>query len=166
MKNNKKKIIFKKRTSVKQIEEGSEFCPKFNDLKLLPCITVEEKSNKILMFSYVNKEALKKTLETKKAHYFSRSRNLLWFKGETSGMYHYVKKILIDDDQDCLIFEVALSKPKKGGNPASCHVGYKSCFYRKVVKSKDGEVVLRFIEKKKSFDPEKVYKGIANPTRI
>ena len=166
MKNNKKKIIFKKRTSIKQIEEGSEFCPKFNNFKLLPCITIENKTKEILMFSYVNEVALKKTLETKKAHYFSRSRNLLWLKGETSGMYHNVKKILIDDDQDCLILEVELTKPKKGGKPASCHVGYKSCFYRKVVKTKNGEVTLKFIEKKKSFDPEKVYKGITNPTKI
>ncbi|MEC6997318.1 MAG: phosphoribosyl-AMP cyclohydrolase [Pseudomonadota bacterium] len=166
MKNNKKKIVFKKRTSVKQIEEGSEFCPKFNNLKLLPCITIENKTKEILMFSYVNEVALKKTLETKKAHYFSRSRNLLWLKGETSGMYHNVKKILIDDDQDCLILEVELSKPKKGGKEASCHVGYKSCFYRKVVKTKNGELTLKFIEKKKSFDPEKVYEGITNPTKI
>ena len=70
MKNNKKKIVFKKRTSVKQIEEGSEFCPKFNNLKLLPCITIENKTKEILMFSYVNEVALKKNTRNKKGSLF------------------------------------------------------------------------------------------------
>ena len=76
-----------------------------------------------------------------------------------------IKKIFIDDDQDCVIFEVRLTKPKKGGKEASCHVGYKSCFYRKI-ENKNGEIYLKFTEKKKSFDPNIVYKGIPNPTKI
>ena len=80
-------------------------------------------------------------------------------------MYHHIKKMLIDDDQDCVIFEVKLTKPKKGGKAASCHVGYKSCFYRKI-KVSDGKLELKFTENKKSFDPEIVYEGTENPTKI
>ena len=166
MKNNKKKILFKKRTSVEQIEESLDLCPKFNDQKLLPCITVEEKTKEILMFSFINRTAFRKSIETKLAHYFSRTRKSIWLKGESSGMFHHIKNMFIDDDQDCVIFEVRLTKPTKGGKKASCHVGYKSCFYRKIVKSKDGEVILKFIENEKSFDPEKVYQGHPNPTKI
>ncbi|MDC3024585.1 phosphoribosyl-AMP cyclohydrolase [Alphaproteobacteria bacterium] len=159
------KIKFSKRTSVLEIEEGNKLCPRFNKDKLLPCITIEYKTKEILMFSYINEDAFKKSINTKKAHYYSRTRKKIWFKGETSGMFHNIKKMLIDDDQDCVIFEVKLTKPKKGGNEASCHVGYKSCFYRKI-ECKDGNISLKFIEKKKSFDPNLVYKDIPNPTKI
>ena len=165
MKNNINKIQFNKRTSIVEIEEGYKLCPKFNKDNLLPCITVETKTKEILMFSYINKLAFKKSIETKKAHYFSRSRESIWLKGETSGMFHNIKKMFIDDDQDCVIFEVKLAKPTKGGKAASCHVGYKSCFYRKI-EYKEGQASLKFTEKKKSFNPEKVYKGIPNPTKI
>lgn len=166
MKNSKKNIAFKKRTSIKQIEEGTDLCPKFNNEELLPCITVEEKTKEILMFSYINDTSFKKSIETKKAHYFSRSRKSIWLKGETSGMYHHIKKIFVDDDQDCIIFEVKLTKPTKGGKEASCHVGYKSCFYRKVVVRNNGEISLKFTKKNKSFDPDIIYKGLPNPTKI
>ena len=165
MKNTNNKIKFSRRTSVYEIEEGIKLCPKFNKEKLLPCITVEYKTNQILMFSYINKLAFQKSLETKNAHYFSRSRKKVWFKGETSGMYQHIKNMFIDDDQDCVIFEVKLTKPKKGGKEASCHVGYKSCFYRKI-ELKDSSVSLKFTEKKKSFDPRIIYKGIPNPTKM
>ena len=158
-------IVFKQRETVKQIEESKDFCPKFNNEGLLPCITIESKTNTILMFSFVTKDALKKTIKTKRAHYFSRSRNSIWLKGETSGMFHDIIDIYIDDDQDCLIYEVNLSKPTKGGKKASCHVGYKSCFYRKIDTSKK-QITLKFIEKTKAFDPKKVYKNIENPTKI
>ena len=160
-----KNNIFSKRTSILEIEEGNKLCPKFNQDKLLPCITIENKTKDVLMFSYINKIAFQKSIETNKAHYYSRSRKNIWLKGETSGMYHHIKKIFIDDDQDCVIFEVRLTKPKKGGKEASCHVGYKSCFYRKI-ENKNGEISLKFTEKKKSFDPNIVYKGIPNPTKI
>ena len=80
-------------------------------------------------------------------------------------MYHHIKTILIDDDQDCVIFEVVLTKPTAGGKEASCHVGYKSCFYRKVER-KNSVLSLKFTEKKKSFDPTVVYKNTTNPTKI
>ena len=159
------KIKFDKRQSIKQIEEGNTICPKFNESNLLPCITIEHKTNQILMFSYVNEEGLKKTILSKKAHYYSRSRGKIWLKGETSGMYHNICNIYIDDDQDSIIYEVTLNEPKKGGGKASCHVGYKSCFYRKII-FKDNKVTLKYTENKKTFDPNIVYEGIPNPTKI
>ena len=161
----KNKIKFMKRESIVQIEEGQDFCPKFNENKLIPCITLEKSTKQILMFSYVNEEGLKKTILSKKAHYFSRSRNKIWLKGEISGMYHNILDIYIDDDQDCIIYEVSIEKPIKGGSKASCHVGYKSCFYRKIVIN-NKQLSLKFIENKKLFDPEVVYEGVDNPTKI
>ena len=160
-----KKIKFKKRVSIEQIEEGIDFCPRFNADGLLPCITVEHHTNMILMFSFITEEALKKTIMTKKGHYFSRSRKSIWLKGEVSGMYHQIINIYVDDDQDSIIYEVKLNEPKKGGKKASCHVGYKSCFYRKL-STEEEDINLEFIEKEKSFDPKKVYEGISNPTKV
>ena len=165
MKIDEKNIIFNKRVSIKQIEEGTELCPKFNQEGLIPCITIEYETKEVLMFSFLNEEAIKKSIVTKKAHYYSRSRKNIWLKGEVSGMFHQIQDILIDDDQDCIIFTVKLNEPTKGGKEASCHVGYKSCFYRKVETS-DNKIVLKFIEEKKSFDPEIVYEGTENPTKI
>ncbi len=160
-----KNIIFDKRSTIKQIEEGIVLCPKFNKEGLIPCITIEDNSKEILMFSYLNEEALKKSISSAKAHYYSRSRRNIWFKGEISGMTHDIQNILIDDDQDSIIFVVRLNKPFKGGNVASCHVGYKSCFYRKV-KITEEKISLEFTENEKAFDPEVIYEGIDNPTKI
>ena len=158
-------IKFTKRSSVKEIEEGISFSPKFNTDGLLPCITIEYETNQILMFSYLNQEALKKSISLKLAHYYSRSRDNIWLKGEISGMKHFIKDIFIDDDQDSIIYVVKLSKPTKGGKKASCHVGYKSCFYRKI-KVKENNLELEFTEKEKSFNPDIIYDGITNPTKI
>ena len=155
---------FGKRISIEAVEEGNEFMPKFDDRGLIPVITMEESSNLILMHGYLNKEALKLSIETKQAHYWSRSREQLWKKGETSGLYQNIKEILVDDDQDCVIFKVEVE-----GSGASCHVGYKSCFYRSITLGKienTEEVKIDFKEKKKKFDPEVVYKNIPNPTKI
>ena len=165
MKIDDKDIVFNERKSIKQIEESEEFCPKFNSDGLLPCITVENDTKKILMFSFLNAVALKKTISTGKAHYYSRSRKNVWFKGEVSGMTHDICDIFIDDDQDSIIFMVNLNKPFKGGKKASCHVGYKSCFYRKLRVS-NKKISLIFTEKSKSFNPDIVYEGEENPTKI
>ena len=165
MKIDEKNIIFNKRISIEQVEEGTDLCPKFNQEGLIPCITIEYETKEVLMFSFLNEEALRKSIETDKAHYYSRSRKNIWLKGEVSGMYHQIQDILIDDDQDSIIFTVKLNEPTKGGAKASCHVGYKSCFYRKI-KVSDGKLELKFTEDKKSFDPEIVYEGIENPTKL
>ena len=156
---------FGKRISIEEVEEGNSFTPKFDEKGLIPVITVEDSTSEILMHGYSNKEALLKTIETNQAHYWSRSREQLWKKGETSGLYQNIKEILVDDDQDCIIIKVSLTTPTKGGNEASCHVGYRTCFYREVKVSRN-KPELRFIEKDKAFDPALVYEGTANPTKL
>ena len=113
------------------------------------------------MLGYMNKEALDKTILTKEGHYWSRSRKALWKKGESSGMVHKIDEILIDDDQDSIWLKVTIE-----GLGASCHVGYKSCFYRSVDSIEKDEVILNFTESEKVFDPEEVYLGIENPTKL
>lgn len=156
---------FSSRTSVEQVEEGKELAPKFDEKGTIPCITRRAESGEILMFAFMNEEALRLTIDTRLAHYWSRSRQKLWKKGETSGMRQMVQRMLIDDDQDCLILEVTLSRPDAGGEEASCHVGYRSCFYREIVPGDEGPT-LNFIEKKKSFDPVAVYGDTPNPTQL
>ena len=155
-------IVFSKRTSVEEVEEGKSFQPKFDENGLIPVITIDDEDNQVLMHGYMNEEALKKSIKTKMSHYWSRSRKKIWKKGETSGFFQNIVKIQIDDDQDCIILFVKLS-----GKKASCHVGYKSCFYREL--EKEGEKFstnLIFNEEKKVFDPQKVYKGSDNPTKL
>ena len=146
---------FGKRISIEEVEEGKSFTPKFDENGLIPVITVEDSSGDILMHGYLNSEALIKSIESKEAHYWSRSRQKLWKKGEISGLKQTIVKILVDDDQDCMIFRVNVA-----GSGASCHVGYKSCFYR-VLEDKEN---LKFIETEKLFDPDEVYEGENNPT--
>ena len=113
---------------------------------LVPAIVQEHQTGAVLMLAYVNKEAWEKTLETGKAHYWSRSRNELWLKGESSGNVQLIKDILVDCDQDTIIYKVE----QKGG--AACHKGYASCFYRKV-QGKEFVTIEQPV-----FDPDKVYK--------
>lgn len=158
---------FGKRESVLQVEEGNILAPKFDENGLIPCVTQHGATRDILMFAYMNAEALETTLNTGLAHYWSRSRQKLWKKGETSGMTQRVKRVLIDDDQDCVILEVDLAMPTAGGDEASCHVGYRSCFYREVELGEgSGTRELVFIEIDKAFDPEKVYGDTPNPTQL
>ena len=158
---------FKKRISIEQVEEGVDLAPKFDDKGVMPCITVHAKTKEVLMFAYMNEEAMQLTISTGLAHYWSRSRKSLWKKGETSGMFQKIERMLIDDDQDSLVIEVSLTEPSLGGNEASCHVGYRSCFYREVpIGSENEDKPLKFIENKKSFDPEKVYENMPNPTKL
>ena len=153
--------MFKKRENVQEIEEGNLLSPKFDNDGLIPVITMCSQTKDILMHGYMNVEALKKTIETKEVHYFSRSRNEIWHKGKTSGFVQKVKSIRIDDDQDSVWVAVDI------GDGASCHVGYKSCFYRSIDSdSKNNDTTLKFEEKEKKFDPEKVYKGMPNPTKL
>ena len=153
--------LFASRRSVPQVEEGSELAPKFDENGLIPAVVTDHRSGELLMHAYMNREALRLTIESGEAHYFSRSRGKLWRKGETSGLKQRVRELLIDDDQDCVWLRVELT----GG--ASCHVGYRSCFYRRVpLDSGDAPVELEFTESDKVFDPEQVYAGQENPTRL
>ena len=155
--------MFKKRENVAEIEEGNLLSPKFDNDGLIPVITTDHQTNEVLMQGFMNEEALKKTIETKEAHYWSRSRKQIWHKGKTSGFVQKVKEIRIDDDQDSIWLSVDI------GDGASCHVGYRSCFYRSVPLGKIDnarEIKMKYEEKVKKFDPEKVYKGQPNPTKI
>ena len=161
-------VPFASRISVKQVEESNQLAPKFDHNGCIPCVTVHAETKEILMFAFMNLEALKLSISTGLAHYWSRSREKLWKKGETSGMFQNIKRILIDDDQDCVVIEVTLSPPSTGGKEASCHVGYRSCFYRAIPVRPDSadDIKLEFVEEDKSFDPDNVYQGIPNPTRL
>ena len=155
--------MFKKRDNIKEVEEGKYLSPKFDKNGLIPVITLDVETGDILMHGYMNVEALKKTIETKEAHYFSRSRKQIWHKGKTSGFTQKVTEIRIDDDQDSIWLTVDI------GDGSSCHVGYRSCFYRSIPLGEidDGKKIkMKFEEKEKKFDPEKIYKGQPNPTKI
>ena len=156
-------FMFKKRDNIREVEEGKYLSPKFDENGLIPVITTDFQTGDILMHGYMNDEALKKTIETKEAHYWSRSRKKIWHKGQVSGFVQIVKEIRIDDDQDSVWLSVDI------GNGASCHVGYRSCFYRSIPLGKiknEKELEMEFKEKKKIFDPKKVYKNEPNPTKL
>ena len=155
--------MFKKRDNIKEVEEGKYLEPKFDENGLIPVITSDFKTGDILMHGYMNDESLKKTIETKEAHYWSRSRKKMWHKGQISGFVQKVKEIRIDDDQDSVWLSVDI------GDGASCHVGYKSCFYRSIPLGKIDnarQIKMKFEEKEKKFNPEEVYKNQPNPTKI
>jgi len=155
--------MFKKRDNIKEVEEGKYLEPKFDENGLIPVVATDIRTGDILMHGYMNDEAFKKTIETKEAHYWSRSKKKIWHKGEVSGYVQKIKEIRIDDDQDAVWLSVDI------GSGASCHVGYRSCFYRSVPlgKIKNIEnIEMKFKEKKKIFDPEKVYKNEPNPTKL
>ena len=155
--------MFKKRENVAEIEEGNLLSPKFDKDGLIPVITTDHQTNEVLMQGFMNEEALKKTIETKEAHYWSRSRKQIWHKGKHSGFVQKVIELRIDDDQDAIWLTVDI------GNGSSCHVGYRSCFYRSVPLGKIDnarKIEMNFEEKEKSFDPNEVYKNQANPTKI
>ena len=155
--------MFKKRDNIKEVEEGKYLAPKFDENGLIPVITTDFKTGVILMHGYMNDESLKKTIETKEAHYWSRSRKKIWHKGQVSGFVQKIKEIRIDDDQDSIWLSVDIC------DGARCHVGYKSCFYRSIPLGKilNGEKIeMEFKEKNKVFDPKKVYKDEPNPTKL
>ncbi len=156
-------IPFAERTSVEQVEEGNELAPKFDENGLIPVVTTDYETGEVLMHAYMNREALAKTIELGEAVYWSRSRGVLWHKGATSGLVQRVIELRIDDDQDTIWLRVDV----QGG--ASCHVGYRSCFYRRVPVGEEARrsgLSLEFTETEKVFDPKEVYGDAPNPTRL
>ena len=155
--------MFRKRDNIKEIEEGKFLYPKFDKNGLIPVITSDFKTGDILMHGYMNKKSLKKTIEIREAVYWSRSRKKIWHKGKISGFVQKVKEMRVDDDQDSIWISVDI------GKGSSCHVGYRSCFYRSVPLGKIDnarQIKMKFEEKEKKFDPKKVYKDEPNPTKI
>jgi phosphoribosyl-AMP cyclohydrolase len=150
------------RLSVERVEEGLLLAPKFDEAGLIPVIAADARTGDVLMVGFMNREALERTLATGEMHYWSRSRGALWRKGETSGLVQRVVEILVDDDQDALLARVEVA-----GAGASCHVGYRSCFYRRVVAlgpDAPRPAALAFTEEAKTFDPQAVYGDGPNPT--
>ena len=154
---------FHKRLSVEEVEEGITLSPKFDENGLIPCVTTDATTHEVLMVGYMNSEALVKTIEVGEAFYFSRSRKEIWHKGQTSGLTQKVKEIRIDDDQDSVWLSVDVE-----GTGASCHVGYKSCFYRSIPSEKkiNLDLKLKWEEQEKVFDPKEVYGDASNPTKL
>jgi phosphoribosyl-AMP cyclohydrolase len=139
-------------SSAHDIEEGLAFTPKFDADGLITAVVTDAKSGDVLMVAHMNKEALRKTLASGEAWYFSRSRKKLWKKGETSGHVQRIVELRVDCDQDSLWLKV----DQQG--PGACHTGRRSCFYRTVPLGGGGAVTLEFREAEKTFDPHSTYK--------
>jgi len=132
------------------IEEGLEFRPKFDASGLVTCVATDAATGDVLMVAHMNDEALRKTVASGEAWYFSRSRNALWRKGETSGQTQRVVEMRLDCDQDAVWIRVE----QRG---AACHTGRRSCFYRKIEPG-EGGARLSFVEADRLFDPKAVYR--------
>ena len=130
-------------------EEGTLFAPKFDAHGLVTAVAQEAGSNRVLMVAHMNAEALQLTLETGTVHYYSRSRQKIWKKGESSGEIQKLIEMRTDCDQDVILMSV-----EQTGRGAACHTGRKSCFYRIVF---DGQS-LRHTGEARLFDPDEVYK--------
>ncbi|QDT64881.1 phosphoribosyl-AMP cyclohydrolase [Calycomorphotria hydatis] len=147
-------VSFAERSSKEFVETGDALAPKFDDRGLIPTVTTDYETGELLMQAWMNEEAVKKTIELGEAVYWSRSRQELWHKGATSGHTQLVKELRVDCDQDTLWLRVE----QRGG--AACHVGYRSCFYRRIPVGEEAAekgTTLILTESDKAFDPEKVY---------
>ncbi len=120
-------ILYPKAPTAHDLERGKVLAPRFDAAGLIAAVTVHAETREVLMVAWMNEEALQSTLETGEAHYFSRSRQTLWKKGETSGQVQKVVEVRVDCDQDAILLKVL---PQ--GDGGACHVGFKSCFYRVV----------------------------------
>jgi len=134
------------------IEEGLAFTPNFDANGLVTAVVTDVKSGDVLMVAHMNEEAIRKTVASGEAWYYSRSRKALWRKGETSGHTQRVVELRVDCDQDALWLKVEQS------GEGACHTGRRSCFYRAVPLGKSGAVTLEFRDAEKRFDPSKAYK--------
>ena len=139
-------------SSAHDIEEGLAFKPKFDADGLITAVVTDAKSGDVLMVAHMNEEALRRTIASGEAWYFSRSRKALWKKGETSGHVQHVVELRVDCDQDALWLKVNQQ------GPGACHTGRRSCFYRAVPLGKSSAVILEFRDADKTFDPALAYK--------
>lgn len=146
---------------MEQVEEGTDFAPKFAVNGLMACITSDAQTGEVLMLGWMNAKALRRTITTGEAHYFSRARQVLRHKGATSGLVQKVIEARIGDDQDAIWLQVDVA-----GSGASCHVGYRSCFDRTMPVAENAGQPLTFLENQKVFDQHDVYGDAPNPTRL
>ena len=131
-------------------EEGLAFQPKFDASGLVTCVATDAASGDVLMVAHMNDEALRRTIASGDAWYFSRARNALWRKGESSGQTQRVIEMRMDCDQDAVWIRVEQTG-------AACHTGRRSCFYRAVTTG-EGDTRLSFVDADRLFDPSKVYR--------
>jgi len=145
--------LFSPRGSEHEIEEGQAFAPKFDAGGLIACVVTDVQTGALLMVAYMNAQALERTLECGEAWFYSRSRQALWKKGETSGHVMQVAEMRVDCDQDVLWLRV------RQAGAGACHTGRRSCFYRAIVRNgPDAPLTLAFRDDERMFDPAKVYK--------
>lgn len=138
-------------SSTKDIEEGTAFTPKFDANGLITAVATDAKSGELLMVAHMNAEAVRLTIDSGEAWYYSRSRQKLWKKGESSGHVQRVVELRVDCDQDALWLRV-----EQAGSGA-CHTGRRSCFYRAVRLGQNGAVALEWRNGEQTFDPTAVY---------
>jgi phosphoribosyl-AMP cyclohydrolase len=139
-------------SGINDIEEGLAFRPKFDAAGLVTCVATDAATSQVLMVAHMNDEALRKTIASGEAWYYSRSRQSLWRKGETSGHVQRVVEMRMDCDQDAIWIRVEQSG-------AACHTGRHSCFYRKVEAGEgEGGARVSFVDAKRQFDPKDVYR--------
>ena len=134
-----------------EFEEGLALTPKYDVDGLVTCVVTDMWTGEVLMVAHMNAEALRRTIQTGEAWYFSRSRKALWKKGESSGHTQRVTEMRVDCDQDAIWIKVEQS------GPGACHTGRRSCFYRAVPLRQTGAVTLEFRDAEKTFDPKAVY---------
>ena len=137
------------------VEEGLALLPRFDADGLVTAVVTDVASGDVLMVAHMNAEALAKTIETSKAVYFSRSRQKLWKKGESSGHVQRVAELRVDCDQDAVWIKVEQT------GPGACHTGRRSCFYRGAALGQKGAIKLEFRSAEKTFDPSSVYRNKA-----
>jgi phosphoribosyl-AMP cyclohydrolase len=136
--------------AINEVEEGLTFKPKFDASGLVTCVATDAGTGEVLMVAHMNDEALRKTIASGEAWYFSRSRQSLWRKGESSGHVQRVVEMRIDCDQDAVWIRVEQTG-------AACHTGRRSCFYRAVTAG-EGGAQLSFVDAERLFDPQDVYR--------
>lgn len=136
----------------KDIEEGLTFSPRYDAAGLVTCVATDARTGDVLMVAHMNDDALRKTIASGEAWYYSRSRQALWRKGETSGHTQRVTEMRLDCDQDAVWIKVEQTG-------AACHTGRASCFYRAVTPGEGGAVTLTFVDDGRLFDPIQVYSG-------
>jgi phosphoribosyl-AMP cyclohydrolase len=147
-----RELIFNQPSDDKsELEDAGDFTPHFDDRGLITAIVTDATDGELLMVAHMNAQALALTIQTGIAHYFSRSRNKLWKKGETSGNLQTVKEIRTDCDQDAIWLKVEVA-----GHDATCHTGRRSCFYRTIT-LEDGKPMLTIVDDDLHFDPKDVY---------
>ncbi|AFL52013.1 phosphoribosyl-AMP cyclohydrolase [Sinorhizobium fredii] len=134
-----------------ELETGSAFTPRFDEKGLVTAVVTDSRDGELLMVAHMNAEALALTIETGIAHYYSRSRNSLWKKGESSGNVQTVQEIRTDCDQDAIWLKVTVA-----GHDATCHTGRRSCFYR-TVGLEDGQARVTLADERRLFDPAQIY---------